>query len=468
MSSAKYKMDMCHGPLWGKIFRFSMPLLLANVLGLLFYAADLIVLGKFASSEAVAAVGASGGPVLLCLTLFYGLATGVNVLAARNIGAKNYQQLTKVVHSSMAMALYGGLVMTVLGLFCAKPLLRLLATPEEVFDSALRYVCICNLGIPAVVVYNFGASIMRAAGDTRRPLIYMVVAGVVNVLLNLFFVLVCKLDVAGVAIATKLSNLLSAVLVVQALRRSSDAGMKLYWHKLKIDIASFKEIIYIGFPAGIQGALFSIANMTIQSSINSLGWRAVAGNTAALNIESVVYLASTSFASAAISFVGQNHGGKKYKRIVRSIYICLICSSAAAIITGWSSLLFPRELLGLYTDDAEAISYGVIRMKILLSVYFLCGIMDVICGALRGLGQSIMPTIVTLLGICALRVLWVFMIFPLSPTMNNLMFSYPVSWLAVIAVNGWLLYKVCVDMMRGAVRERNILYRQKNNRGVVL
>lgn len=443
----KYQMDMCHGPLFSKIVRFSIPLILTNVLGLLFYAADLIVLGRFGAPEAMAAVGATNGLTVLILNIFYGLSAGVNVLAARYIGAKDDRKLSQVVHSSMAVALYGGVIMAVISILFTKPMLRIMSTPAEVFDDAVLYMWICCLGIPAVVFYTFGASIMRASGDTKRPLIYITIAGIINIFLNLFFVLVCKMDVLGVGIATKISNVIAAVLVMRALMRAEDAT-RFAWKKMKINWAAFKEIVRIGLPAGINGSFFSIANISIQSSINSLGWIVIAGNTAASNLEGIVYVACSSFYHTAISFTGQNHGGRKYKRIVRSIFICGACTATVAFVLGWICILFGKELLGIYNPDPDIIQWGMVRLKVLMSTYFMCGIMDVITGGLRGLGHSIKPTVVTLMGICAFRIFWVFVIFPLNPTMLNLMISYPVTWVLVSSVNGTMLFFICRNMLR--------------------
>ncbi len=451
-SSKKYQIDMCSGPLFSKIIRFSIPLMLANVLGLLFYAADLVVLGRFASAEAMAAVGATNGLTVLVLNIFYGLSTGVNVLVARYIGARDPKRIYNVIQSSMALAIYGGALATVISLLLTKPMLRLMSTPAEVFSDAVLYMCICNLGIPAIAVYCFGAAIMRADGDTKRPLQYMVISGIINVLMNLFFVLVCKMDVAGVGIATKLSNVIAAVLVIRALMKNS-GSTHLDIKKIFIDWPAVKEIFRIGLPAGIQGSLFSISNITIQASINSLGWQVIAGNTAASNLEGLVYVAAASYYHSALSFVGQNHGAKKYKRIVRAIFVCVGCSAVTAFIIGYLCIIFGKQLLAFYNPDPEVMQWGMVRIKVLLSTYFLCGAMEVITGCLRGLGHSVKPTIVTLVGICAFRVLWVFLIFPLKPTMFNLMISYPITWVLVISVNGFILYRVCVNMMRKAVRK---------------
>lgn len=446
-NNQRFQIDMCSGPLFGKIIRFSIPLMLSNIMQLLFHAADLIVLGRYAPGEAMAAVGATAGLTVLVLNIFFGLATGINVLAARYIGARDNRNLAKTVHTAMAIALYWGAGMVILGLIISKPMLRLMATPDAILNKAALYMWIYCLGIPFVVFYNFGSAILRALGDTHRPLIYMIIAGVVNVVLNLFFVLVFKWDVAGVAVATKISNVVSAWLILRALMKNNDAS-KLIWKNIRIHWDILKDMLKIGLPAGIQGSFFAISNILIQSAVNSLGWQAIAGNTAASSLEGIVYVGSSAFYFTAISFTGQNYGGKKYQRIIRSIYYCLICTSTFALCSGVSIVIAGRQLLAFYNPDPQIIEWGMIRLKVLLTSYYLCGIMDVFSGSLRGLGHSFKPMLVTLLGVCVFRIFWVMAIFPLSRSMTNLMFSYPVSWTLVSLVNGSILYVVCRKLSR--------------------
>ncbi|MBR2356817.1 MAG: MATE family efflux transporter [Lentisphaeria bacterium] len=449
--SKKFQIDMCNGPLFSKIVRFSLPLMATNILQLFFHAADLIVLGRFAPGEAMAAVGATSSLAILGLNIFLGMATGVNVLMARYIGAKDAKRASRTVHTAVAVALYGGSAMALISLVLSKPMLRLMGTPENILDDASLYMWICSLGMPALIFYNFGSAILRAVGDTRRPMMYMAIAGGINVLLNLFFVLVCSMDVAGVALATKISNVVSAVLVARVLLNSTDSS-RLVWKRVRLHWATLKEMLKIGLPAGLQGSFFSISNMTIQSSINSFGWQAIAGNTAAMSLEGIVYVGCSSYYYSAISFTGQNHGAGKLDRIIKSIFYCILCTVAAAGVLGGGCLFFGKELLHFYNPDGEVIEWGLLRMKILFSTYFLCGIMDVVSGSLRGLGHSIKPMLVIMLGVCGLRVFWVFCVFPFYRTMNNLMLSYPVSWCLVILINGLILYWVCRQMRQKSLQ----------------
>ena len=451
-SGNKFQIDMCHGPLFSKIILFSIPLIVTNMLQLIFQAIDLVVLGQFADAKSMAAVGATGGLTVLVLNIFFGISVGVNVLAARYTGARDRKRVSLTVHTAAAVAFYGGLAMAVMGILIARPALVLMETPPEILARSVTYLRIYCAGIPFIVCYNFGSSILRAGGDTRRPLIFMLIAGVVKVLLNLLFVPVLHLDVAGVGLTTLISNALSALLVVITLRTARDAS-RLIWKKIKIDGPILIEMLKIGLPAGIQGSFFSLSNVVIQASINSLGPLIIAGNTAAYSIESIVYVGSSAYYYTAISFVGQNHGSQKFKRIARSIGWCFACSFTATVLMGWSAYLFGEPLLKIYTSDPAVIEKGMIRMKMLLTVYFTCGFMDVISGSLRGLGHSVKPTIVTLMGVCFFRIGWVFWIFPLHPTMENLMISYPVSWTMVAIVNGTILFVVCRKMFRTAAHE---------------
>lgn len=445
---------MCHGPLFSKIILFSLPLMAANVMQLMFHAADLMVLGHFAPGEAMAAVGATNGLTTLMLNIFYGISTAVNVYTARYIGAKDRTKVSQTIHNAIAIALYGGIVWAVISVILTKPMLRMMMTPENILDKAALYMWIFCIGSPFLIAYNFGSAILRATGDTRRPLIYMLIAGVINVLLNLFFVLVCKMEVAGVAIATKFSNVIAAALVLRALMNANDAT-RLKWKKVRIYWKNFLDLMRLGIPAGIQGALFSVSNVIIQSSVNSFGWVAIAGNTAVQSLEGMAHVACSSYFYSAISFTGQNYGAKKYKRMIRCIFICIFCTCVASLLLGGGFFLFGRQLIGIYNPDPEVIRWGLIRAKILLTTYFLCGIMEVITASLRGLGYSLGPTIVTLLGVCAFRVFWAWEIFPKNPTLTWLLISYPISWTLVAIINGLMLYVICRKLFRNVVMKRS-------------
>lgn len=448
-SDSKYQIDMCHGPLFSKLILFSVPLMFSYILQMMFNTADLIVIGRFASSEALAAVGATSGLTTLVLNIFFGLSVSVNVLTARGIGAKDRKNVADTMHTAAAVALYGGLAIAVIGILISKPMLRLMSTPENILDKSTLYMRIYCAASPFIICYNFGSAILRARGDTRRPLYYMVIAGIINVLLNLFFVLVFKMDAGGVALATLIANAVSAFLIVLSLTGAGSSN-RLIWKKVRIHGAIFKEMLKIGLPAGIQGAFFSISNITIQSSINSFGAMAIAGNTAAQSLEGFVEVGSIAYYHTPISFVGQNHGARKYKRILRSIFLCILCACVLSLVFGVGCYLLGTPLLKIYNSNPEVIQWGLLRMKILFPTYFLCALMDVISGSLRGLGHSVKPTVITLLGVCGFRIFWVFFIFPLNPVMESLMISYPASWALVSLVNGGILFAVCRKMFRDA------------------
>ncbi len=443
----KYQVDMTNGPLLSKIIRFAMPLMMANAMSLMFHAADLIVVGRYASSDAMAAVGAAPGFTHIMLNLFWGVASAVNVLVSRYAGAKDRKNMFSTVHSAIAIACIGGIAMTVFGLIITRPMMHWMAVPENIFEKSCLYIWIWCLGIPFMVLYSFGSAILRAIGDTKRPLYYMIAAGIVNVGLNLIFVIVFKMDVAGVAIATKLSNVLSAVLVLRALNVSREQ-YRLIWKRVHVNWSIFKEMLRIGIPAGVQGMLYSFSNMIIQSTINSFGANAIAGSTAALSLEGVIHVAFSSFGLAVVSFVGQNNGADKPKRVIRSIWLCLACSFTTAIILGWTALILKRQLLGIYNSSPVVIDWGCIRMNYQLPFYFLVATIEVFTGSLRGLGYSLGPTIISMIGACALRVAWIIFIFPLNPCMENVMISYPVSWALVAVGTGIMLIFVCRKMLR--------------------
>ena len=451
--SKKYRIDMCHGSLFSQIFRFSLPQLGNNIMVLMFHAADLIVLGQFASpsvrTAATAAVGATSALNVLLLVFFSGFSAGVNSITARYVGARDHTKVSRTVHTSVAMGIWGGFFFAILGIFLARPVLIQMGTPPDVLDKAVIYLQISSIGLPFTVLYLIGAAILRAVGDTSRPLVFIIIAGIVNVLLNIFFVTVFKMDAAGVALATKISSLLSALLVLRTLQTSTGA-IQLSLRKIKFHWENLKEVLWIGIPAGIQGALYSFSNLFIQSSVNSLGSAAMAGNAASQSLEGMANVASGTYYQTAMSFTGQNLGGQKYKRIIRSIFICLLYATCFAFIANAFFLIFGKFLLGLYNPDPAVISKGMERLVIMMSTYFLCGIMDTISGALRGLGHSVKPTVTTIMGACGLRIFWVFMIFPHFRTLSSLVISFPVSWFLTGGVNGIILYFVCRQMIEKA------------------
>ena len=446
---SKYQIDMCHGPLFGKIVLFSIPLMISNIMQVLFHVIDMIVIGRYAPHEAMAAVGSCGSLISTILSIFFGLSVGGNVLSARYIGARDRMQVFRSVHTAMATALYGGILLAAVGMLVSRPILVWMATPESVLPKSTLYMQLYCLGIPVILLTNFGSAQLRATGDTRRPMIYLVFSGFVKVMLNLFLVRVFHWDVAGVAVATLISNIVASSLIVGTLTGLRDSS-RLFLNKIRFHREIFKDMLKIGVPAGMQGALFGISNMLIQSTINSFGSKAMAGSAATGSLEGLVYTAFISYYYSVISFVGQNHGAKKYKRIVKSIFICIFLSALTAIVVGWSIYLPGDHLLCIFNPDPEVIKWGMIRLKYLVTAYFLCAVMEVISGALRGLGHSLIPMIVTLIGACGFRIFWVLYVFPHYKTMENLLLSYGVSWVMVCMVNGTILYLICRKLFRDA------------------
>ena len=424
---ASYEIDMCTGRILPKVIAFAVPLMLSGILQLLFNAADIIVVGQFTGKEAMAAVGSTSALNNLIVNIFLGLSIGCSVLMARYYGAKEEKNIDELVHTSILLSLISGSVLIVLGVILARPMLSVMGTPPDVIDQAVLYMRIVFLGMPALMTYSFGAGILIAVGDTRRPLLFLFISGIVNVFLNLFFVIVFGLGVAGVAIATIISQYISASLVVISMIRSN-ASYHLSLRRLRIHPAKLKQIVRIGLPAGIQGAVFSISNVLIQASINSFGSVAVAGNTAASNIEGFVYTSMNSMYQASTSFTSQNVGARKTERIVPILGCCLLSVTVIGVVMGGFATLFSHQLLSIYSSDEAVIQYGMQRLLYVCLPYFICGLMDTACGSIRGLGYSIAPTLVSLTGACLLRIVWIYTIFQIDHTLVNLYISYPVSW----------------------------------------
>ncbi len=432
--SSRYEMDMCNGPLFSKVLVFALPLVLSGILQLLFNAADIVVVGRFAGSVALAAVGSTSALINLLVNVFIGLSVGTNVMVAHCYGSKLYNELNDVIHTAILTALLGGIALISVGFFLSGPLLRLMGTPEDVIEYSVLYMRIYFAGMPAMMVYNFGGAILRAVGDTKRPLYYLFGAGIINVVLNLIFVIVFHMGVAGVALATVISQVVSAFLVVRCLVKT-EGYLKLDLKRLRIVPDKLIKIVRIGLPAGLQGALFSISNVLIQSSINSFGSVVMAGNTAAGNIEGFVYTSMNALHQTAISFTGQNYGAMKFKRIGRLAVICLGIVSVIGLVMGIGAYTFSGTLLQLYSTDPVVISYGVLRMSYVCAPYFLCGLMDVMVGFMRGMGYSILPMIVSLTGACLFRVVWITTIFEHYRTLPVLYISYPISWVLTFLVH---------------------------------
>lgn len=404
MNTKKYELDMCHGPLLGKILIFALPLVLSGILQLLFNAADMIVIGHAKGPTALAAVGATSALINLLINLFMGLSVGANVVVAHFFAAGQEKDCRETVHTAILVSIISGIFLAVIGAILARPLLTLMGTPSDVINKSVVYMRIYFLGMPVMLLYNFGSAILRAIGDTKRPLFYLSAAGVLNVILNLIFVLAFHMNVDGVALATVLSQALSAFLIVRCLMKA-EGYYRLSLSHLSIQKDKLLKMVKIGLPAGLQGSLFAISNVLIQSSINSFGSVAMAGNTASSNLEGFVYNSMNAIYQTALTFTSQNYGGKQYKRIKKVIAFNVLIVTIVGCVMGFFIILFGKPLLGLYTSKTAAIQYGLVRMKIIFSTYFLCGIMDVLVGCLRGLGRSVLPMIVSLMGACGFRIL---------------------------------------------------------------
>lgn len=427
---------MCRGPIFKSVIIYTVPIILTSILQLLFNAADLIVVGWFSGSDSVAAVGATGALTNLLVNLFIGLSVGAGVAVAQSLGAGDKKGTYEAVHTAIPVALIGGVILTVIGVAFSSTFLELMGTPaDKLLPLASAYMRIYFCGITFSILYNFGSAILRAAGNTRSPLIFLTVAGVLNVILNIIFVALFKMDVAGVALATSISQGVSAVLVIRSLMRREDAcrfeirGMKIYTR-------AFARILKIGLPAGLQGTLFSISNVLIQSSINSFGSAHMSGSAAAGSLEGFCYVAMNAFHQTALNFCGQNYGAGNLKRVKKITWVCLLTVSVVGIVIGNLTYIFGDKLLGIYiTDSPDAIRYGMERLKFMLIPYFLCGIMDTATGSMRGIGSSVIPMVITIIGVCVMRIVWIYTVFamPQYHTFSGLFISYPISWLLTFA-----------------------------------
>lgn len=432
----KYEIDMCSGSVFGKMLLFALPLMCSSILQLLFNAADIVVVGRFAGDNALAAVGSNTALINLLTNLFVGLSVGSNVLTAQYYGAKKDSDLKETVHTSMLLSICSGVLLTVVGLVGARGLLELMQAPPEVLELAALYLRIYFLGMTSMMVYNFGSAILRAVGDTKRPLYYLLAAGIVNVVLNLFFVIACHMGVAGVGAATVISQTISALLVVRCLVREQ-GGIHLELKELAISKDKLGKIMQIGLPAGFQGTVFSLSNVVIQSAVNSFGNIAVAGNSAAANIEGFVYMAMNAFHQATISFTSQNFGARQYRRIYKILFAGELCVVITGLLLGNLAVFFGNALLGIYSPSAEVIAAGMVRLKVICTLYALCGVMDVLVGALRGIGYSIIPMVVSLVGACGLRLLWIATVFriPEYHSLFTVYLSYPITWTITLTVH---------------------------------
>lgn len=422
-----HDLDKSSRSLFSKMLIFALPIMAMNILQLLFNAADMIVVGRYSGSEALAAVGATGSLINLIVNLFMGLSVGTSVVTAQDYGAGNPDAVSRTVHTSIGISIIGGLIVMGVGLVLCEPLLILMGTPEDILHLSVLYMKIYFLGLPASMIYNFGAAILRAIGDSRRPMYFLTMTGIVNVLFNMFFVIVLNMSVDGVAWATVISQYLALVLIMVSLSRSVGA-IRFRFYLLRIDSHKLKDIIKIGLPAGLQGLLFSISNVLIQSAVNSFGSVMVAASAAAGNVEGFVGTAMNGYYNAAITFTGQSMGAKKYDRIDDIAKVCTILVFATWILLGGATLLIGESLLGLYTSNPEVIELGMLRLKVMMAAYFTCGTMNVFPGLTRAMGYSILPMLCTLVGACLMRIVWLSTVFRWYPTVIVLFMCYPVTW----------------------------------------
>ncbi len=438
---SKYEIDMCNGTIMDKLISFALPLMLSGVLQLMFNAVDIIVVGRFTGSQALAAVGSTSALINIFTNLFIGISLGSNVLAARFYAAGKSKEMSETVHTSITIALISGIIMAFVGTIFAKGALELMDTPDDVIDQSVLYMRIYFMGMPFFMLYNYGAAILRAVGDTKRPLLFLIISGITNAVLNLILVIVFGLGVAGVAIATVIAQLISCVLVLACLCRSQ-SSYRLYFNKLGIRRDYMVQIFKVGVPAGIQSVVINFSNALLQSSVNSFGSTAMAGYTAANNLLGFLYVSINSVTQACMSFTSQNLGVGKFKRMDRVLIDCIILSVAVSIVMGSSFYIFGRQLIGIYTSDAEVVKCGMEILAYTTLTYFLCGIMDLIPGALRGMGYSAVPMVLSVIGTVGTRVFWIFGIFPYYRSLGILFVSYPASWGLTIVLQAACFYFV--------------------------
>lgn len=439
--------DLTSGPMLKKIILFSLPLAASSILQLLFNAADVVVVGRFAGSTALAAVGSNGALINLLVNLFVGLSLGANVVAARCFGAKDEKGVQNTVQTAVTLGIVSGILLAFVGFFVARGLLELMSCPEDVIDLSTLYLKIYFIGMPMTMLYNFSSALLRSVGDTRRPLYCLALAGVINVVLNLVFVIGFHLSVAGVALATIISQTVSACLVTWILTREKGA-LHLDLRHLGFHKGALLQILRIGLPAGLQSTVFSLSNVVIQSAINSFGSTIVAGNSAASNIEGFVYTAMNSFAQAAVTFTSQNMGARRYDNLDRVMRNCLLCVVVTGLVLGGGASLLGTQLLHFYSSDEAVIAAGLARLHIISATYLLCGIMDVLASCLRGRGYSVLPMIVSLVGSCLLRLVWIATIFQLFRSTTTLYLSYPISWILTAAV-----HLICLLVVRRKLKK---------------
>ena len=441
MKKNKYEIDMCNGSIMDKLISFSLPLMLSGILQLMFNAVDIVVVGRFSGSQALAAVGSTTALINIFTNLFIGISLGANVLAARFYASGKEKEMSETVHTAITLALISGIIMAGIGLLLAKLALRLMGTPSDVIELSTLYMRIYFCGMPFFMLYNYGAAILRAVGDTKRPLIFLIISGVVNAGLNMILVIIFHMGVAGVGIATVISQLISCILVLRCLYKS-EGCYQLRFSKLRIQKVYLRQIFQVGIPAGIQSTVINFSNALLQSSVNSFGSTAMAGYTAANNILGFLYASVNAVTQACMSFTSQNYGVGKYKRMDRVLINCLILSVVISGILGCGSYAFGTEVLKVYTEDPKVIQCGLEILSMTTVTYFLCGIMDLFPGALRGMGRSGVPMILSIIGTVGTRIVWIFMLFPQHRSLEFLFISYPASWLFTIVMQVICFYFV--------------------------
>lgn len=429
----KYEIDMCNGTIMDKLVTFAIPLMLSSVLQLMFNAVDIIVVGRFSGSQSLAAVGSTTALINIFVNLFIGVSLGTNVLVARYYALEMKKEVSETVHTAITFALVSGIAVAILGVALARFALEIMATPDDVINKSVLYMRIYFCGMPFFMLYNYGAAVLRAVGDTKRPLLFLVISGVTNAVLNLFLVIVFHLDVAGVGIATVISQGISCILVLRCLY-NTDSSYQLRFSKLCMKTKYLRQIFEVGVPAGIQSTVINLSNAMLQSSVNSFGSIAMAGYTAANNIIGFLYVSINSVTQACMSFTSQNYGVKKWKRMDKILIDCIILSVSVALVLGSGAYLFGPKLLHIYSEQEDVIACGMEIMAYTTITYFLCGLMDLFPGALRGMGYSTVPMILSIIGTVGMRIIWIYLLFPAHRSLSFLFVSYPVSWMATIVM----------------------------------
>lgn len=447
MKNNKYEIDMCNGTIMDKLISFALPLMISGMLQLMFNAVDIIVVGRFTGSQALAAVGSTTALICTFTNLFIGVSLGANVLAARFYASGKTKEMSETVHTAILLALISGIAMSVIGILCARESLVLIATPDDIIEQAALYLRIYFLGMPFFMLYNYGAAILRAVGDTKRPLMYLIAAGTANAVLDLILVIIFKMGVAGVAIGTITSQFISCVLVIRCLCKT-DAIYKLYISKLRIKKYYLIQILKVGLPAGIQSTVINFSNVLLQSSVNSFGEIAMAGYTAANNILGFLYVSVNSVTQACMSFTSQNYGVRKFKRMDKVLANCAILSIIVSVVIGGGSYLLGHQILGIYTKQEDVIQCGMEILSISTIPYFLCGLMDMIPGSMRGVGYSAVPMILSIIGTVGTRLVWIYGVFPEHRSLYVLFMSYPVSWGLTIVMQA-----ICLVFVRRKIRK---------------